>query len=96
MTEWLREIGESTTIHMGVSVGTPSIHLILTPNRRCSVREKGKTDGAWNGTYYTVNDFPSFCVNWLIWRSDMSTLTKYGSLKGKENSLAKEPRRRRL
>ena len=76
---------------MGVSVGTLSIYLILTPNYIYLVKEKGKTDGASNGTYYTVNDFPSSCVNWLIWRSDTSTLTKYGSLKGKENSLAKEP-----
>ena len=65
-------------------VGTLSIQLILTPNHIYLVREKGKIDGASNGTYYTVNDFPPSCINWLIWRSDTAaTLRKYESLKEK-------------
>ena len=61
-----------------------SIHFTLTSKRIYLVREKGKTDGASNGTYYAAYDFPpSSCSNWLIWCSDTSTLRKYEFLKGK-------------
>ena len=70
---------------MGVSVGTLSIHLRLSLNRTYSVREKGKTDGAANGTYYAAYVFPppSSCGSFVDLASDMSTLRKYESLKGK-------------
>ena len=49
---------ESTTIHTVVLVSTLSIHLTPTLNRIYSVREKGKTDGASNGTYYAAYVYP--------------------------------------
>ena len=53
---------------MGVSVGTLSIYLRPTLNRTYSVREKGKTDGAANGTYYAAYVFlPLHEVALLIW-----------------------------
>ena len=54
---------------MGVSVSTLSIHLRLSLNGMYSVREKGKTDGAANGTYYAAYVFPPplHVVALLIW-----------------------------
>ena len=49
---------ESTTIHTVVLVSTLSIHLMPKLNHIYSVREKGKTDGASNGTYYAAYVYP--------------------------------------